>query len=223
MSKDMDTTNTEGFLTKTIRIISWIFGVILGSVISFLVICLGGDRLRALATVIKSTSNGFCHKLVDAFFAASSCENLFDGASRLEIDGVWMGALMVLMCGLFGFIHDALKRLDSLLEIVPEDDKDSIATIQSEKRTIKRVKAGVLIFLPVIIVCLVLNVSQQTLLRDQRRAIIRVRPFISDSEYHHLNRQWTMIRSQDDYRAFHRKVSEYSRRTDEAEDGEAKQ
>ena len=223
MSKDMNTADTEGFLTQTRRIISRIFWLILSSVISFLVVCLGGDRIKALATVIKSSSNGVCHKLVDAFFAASSCENLFDGSSKLEIDGVWMGVLMVLMCGLFGFIRDALKRLDNILEIVPENDKDSIETIQSEKRTIKRVKTGVLVFLPVIIIFLVLNVFQQTLLRDQRRAIIRVRPFITDSEYHHLNRQWTKIRSLDDYRAFHRKVSEYSHRVEESEDGETNQ
>lgn len=44
------------------------------------------------------------------------------------------------------------------------------------------------------------------------RSVVAIRPFISDSEYHHLNRKWVTMKSRDDFKAIKQQISEYLRR-----------
>ncbi len=42
-----------------------------------------------------------------------------------------------------------------------------------------------------------------------RRSVVEIRPFISDSEYHHLNRRWVTMKSREDFKAIKQQISEY--------------
>ena len=68
-----------------------------------------------------------------------------------------------------------------------------------------------------------LSLISYGLLKQGRLNIIRVRPFISELEYHQLNRQWVMMKSKADYLAFKQQIEEYNQRAemDEA-DGESR-
>lgn len=60
------------------------------------------------------------------------------------------------------------------------------------------------------------------LVKGYRQNVVRIRPFITDAEYHHLNRTWVMMKSRRDYKAIKAKIAEYEKRaeTDKNPDSE---
>ena len=90
--------------------------------------------------------------------------------------------------------------------------------IQKKMPTLRRIKR-VCWFISILSTLMIFYAFSSTLVsyrmaKRYRHSVVEVRPFISDAEYHHLNRQWVLMKSREDYRAIRKQIADYKKRSD---------
>lgn len=192
-----------------------------------------GGIFSAWAIAIKNASKGFLHKFADTYFIQAATTELTDSASSFSlIVGIMaLSGLWFLLKAVKLHIDQTEKDIAEISDYKPasslSDMVDHLSKqteerkqrawslkkeIDNERKWLKTTK--VLFW---ILVCFdVYAISGDTvayaLVKGYRQDVVKIRPFISDSEYHHLNRQWVLMKSREDYRAIQKQIAEYKKR-----------
>jgi hypothetical protein len=116
-------------------------------------------------------------------------------------------------------LNSMIKELEALRNQQVLEPKNNAAKGKKDLKWIKR-----LFVVCAVIACHGMSLQEVAydLVKIYRHDILRVRPFITDSELHQLNRQWVMMKSRRDYKAIKAKIAEYEKRaeTDKNPDSE---
>ncbi len=233
---------TENTFLKQIfgsRAILWVLGFIITGVDTSL--CTSIFDTWAIA--IKNASKGFLRKFADTYVIRAAGTELTDGVASISIllfilfwAGIWL--FVKVLETEQGRIEKEIEKLDQNKD---NDNKSDLNSMIKElealrnqqvlelknnaakgKKDLKWIKR--LFVVCAVIACHGMSLQEVAydLVKIYRHDILRVRPFITDSELHQLNRQWVMMKSRRDYKAIKAKIAEYEKRaeTDKNPDSE---
>ena len=208
---------------------------ILSFVIAGVATSLFTDIFKTWAISIKSASSGIFHKFADTYVISAASAELSDGVSGLSsIFGILF--LFVIWFLLKATSIDIEQSSQEILEIsdygnalenqdvakltakLIEKDKTRISKLKrkiQDNRVFLRVTRVIFWFMVISTVYgITRNEVSYALLKGFRRDVVRVRPYITDTEYYFLNRQWVMMKSCEDYKAITETIAEYEKRAE---------
>lgn len=187
------------------------------------------------AIAIKNASKGFLRKYVDTYVIRAAGTELTDGVpsiSLLLFILFWVG-IWIFVKSLETEQHRIEKELGKLDRDVDNDKKSNVNFMIKEsenlcrqqllelkqnfgrtKKELKWIKWLYSILAVFSFYAWTLQKVSYDLVKIYRHDIIRVRPFMTDSEFHQLNRQWVMMKSRRDYKTIKAIISEYEKRTE---------
>lgn len=197
-----------------------------------------GSFFATCAVVLKNTSSGFWSKFVNHYFSHTASTELTDGEFILVMMIYWGLIWTTWMLG--SYLLQSAKKLANEMECVSrqkenqEDENNSSDQEISQERLAElesRVKRHnraakwkgwcVRLISIVLLYGMSLDFFAYGLVKGLRQDIIRIRPFITDNEFHQLNRQWVMMKSGHDYLHIRRQIEEYEKRGEDNDtDGE---
>ena len=187
----------------------------------------------AWAVALKNASKGFLRKLADTYVIRAASTELTDDASGLALSAsILLGSAFWMFVRFLEFAqkqteqeladlkkHDAQMRDDDLkplLHNLENQQKRRISELEEKsakgKKDVKWFKWFCRIMLILMCYGLSLQAVSYALVKSYRQGVVKIRPFISDTEYYQLNRSWVMMKSRKDYRAIWRQIDEYEKR-----------
>ena len=182
---------------------------------------------------VKHASKGFWGLFIDIYYVSASTAELTDNAS-----GIVMMYTFLFAVGFWIFIkfldseHRRLSReLDSVsrkdanpgkgdvmseLSALEKAAGQSLKNLKERATKMKKEIRGTKWLFGVTAVFMFYGLSLREisydLVKTFRHAVVEVRPFITEAEYHRLNRQWVLMKSREDYRAIQKQIAEYKKR-----------
>ena len=91
-------------------------------------------------------------------------------------------------------------------------------TIQKRLPTIKSLRCANLVIVVLTSATILYSISSMMfsfrMVKRFHRSVAEIRPFLSECEFHHLNRKWVTMKSQEDYKAIRILISEYEKRAE---------
>ncbi len=213
------------------RAILWVLGFVISGVATSL--CTGIFDTWAIA--IRNASKGFLRKFADTYFIRAAGTELTDGISSISIllfilfwVGIWF--FVKVLETEQSRIEKELDKIDRAEDFEKKTDVNSLAkelqnlrkkqllelkhTSATGKRDIKWIKWLFIVLALFSLYSMSLQEVAYDLVKIYRRDITRVRPFITESELHQLNRQWVMMKSRSDYKAIKAVIAEYEKRAE---------
>ena len=182
---------------------------------------------------VKNASKGFGELFIDTYYVSASTTELTDNAS-----GIVMMYAFLFAVGFWFFIKfldSEHRRLSGELDSLPRKDANSgkgnamsdLSDLEKEAgRRLKNLKERAarlkkelrgtkwLFWITVVFMFYGLSLREiaYDLVKSFRHSVVEVRPFITDEEFHRLNRSWVLMKSRDDYRAIQKQIAEYKKR-----------
>ncbi len=217
--------------------------VVTGILNSFL-----GNFFDSCSQVMNNASVGFWKKFVDLYYVMSAKAELTDASLEVFVIlyAMLIGVVWILR-GIFkSSIEDSKRILEDIIknenkigsangdtdEVVDWKVKREELTTQNrqlrnrcEKNIVKSLKEyrRMTVVVTIITIVFILNISLTVFaynkVKDFRQSVSAIRPFITDSEFYALNRQWVLMTSKADYEKILETLTEYAKRGTEQSNG----
>lgn len=207
-----------------------------------------GNFFDSCSQVMNNASIGFWKKSVDLYYVMSAKAELTDASLEVfVIFCTMLIGLVWILRGIFMSSIDDLKRtLEDIIKTGSEIDSVNGDTDEGIDWKVKRkelitrnrelrntcetniVKCRkeyrqITVVVACITIIFLLNISLTVFaynkVKDFRQSVSAIRPFITDSEFYALNRQWVLMTSKADYEKILETLTEYAKRGTEQSNG----
>ena len=203
-----------------------------------------GNFFTSCSEVMSNASVGFWRKFVDLYYAMAAKAELTDASEDVACGFycLMIGALWVVRDAFKKFVVDEMKnllqeatgtlaKLDNV-ECGQHDEVDSGSSLQQVRKDSKKLveackkkltsyetqfrwlTLAVTFFAIFFVFDLTLKISSYEKLKDFKKSVTVIRPYITDSEYHMLNRKWVLMNSKADYKNILETLQTYAKRSD---------
>jgi len=207
-----------------------------------------GNFFDSCSKVMNNASIGFWKKSVDLYYVMSAKTELTDASLEVfVIICTMLIGLVWILRGIFMSSIDDLKRtLEDIIKTGSEIDsanKDTDGSVNWEvkqkelitrnkqlrntcetnivkcRKEYRRMTVVVACITMVLLLNISLTVFAYNKVKDFRQSVSAIRPFITDSEFYALNRQWVLMTSKADYEKIIETLTEYAKRGTKQSDG----
>ena len=196
------------------------------------------------SVVIGNASVGFFRKFVDLYYVASARAELTDGSNELtwfvyciSIATLWIlrGVFKCISVDKYKSILQETVDIGAAIDNMGNETKRevnescSVSDLRKKNRRLqdlcekeviestkqyRRMSWGILFVTVLFIFSLSLTRFAYDTLKDYKRSVAAIRPYITDQEYYMLNRQWVLIKSKADYQNVLKIMAEYVKRAE---------
>ena len=200
-----------------------------------------GNFFDACGQVMNNASVGFWKKFVDLYYVMSAKAELTDASLEVFVIlyAMLIGVVWILRGIFMSSIDDWKRILEDIIKTGNEIDsaneyadevvdwkvkreelitQNRVLRNRCEKNIVKSRKEyrRMTVVVTIITIVFVLNISLTVFaynkVKDFRQSVSAIRPFITDSEFYVLNRQWVLMTSKADYEKIIETLTEYAKR-----------